>query len=100
MTIAKEVLLPHISFPVESILNFVQEIFGLLQESQLQSASVAKALTPTRPAWSLVHCELAHFQECLEAAPDDFWLADPKCGNLVRLNLSMPTNEAVYVLIF
>ena len=63
----------------------VQEIRGLLQAPQVQSSPVAKGLTPTRPAWTLVNCELADFQQCLESARDDFWLPDPKCGNLVRV---------------
>lgn len=69
----------------------VQEICGLLQKSQ-PSSLARPSTTPSRPAWTFASADPAEFQQYCVSAADDFWLPDPKCGNLVSVQ-SMPANS-------
>jgi ankyrin repeat protein len=62
----------------------VQRICGLLKPSHLQQSPAMEPVTPLRPAWTFATCDLDEFHQHSASATDDFWLADPKCGNLVR----------------
>jgi ankyrin repeat protein len=68
----------------------VQKICGLLNSSDLQHSPAVETFTPLRPAWTFATCDLDEFHERSVSATDDFWLPDPKCGNLVRTVDSCP----------
>jgi ankyrin repeat protein len=62
----------------------VQRICSLLKPSHLQQSPAMEPITPLRPAWTFATCDLDEFHQHSASATDDFWLADPMCGNLVR----------------
>jgi ankyrin repeat protein len=64
--------------------EYVQLICALPSWSSLPNCSTAETFTRRRPAWSFATCEVAEFQRQLRDPADDFWLPDPKHGNLVR----------------
>jgi ankyrin repeat protein len=63
--------------------HYVQLICALPSWSSLPNYSTAETSTRRRPAWSFATCDVAEFQQQLHDPADDFWLPDPKHGNLV-----------------
>jgi ankyrin repeat protein len=72
----------------------VQMICSLLKPSHQQQSSAMEPITPLRPAWTFATCELDEFHQHSASATDDFWLPDPKCGNLVRIVDVFPTESS------
>lgn len=63
--------------------HYIQLICALPSWSSLSNYSTAETFTRRRPAWSFATCNVAEFQQQLHDPADDFWLPDPKHGNLV-----------------
>jgi ankyrin repeat protein len=63
--------------------HYVQLICALPNWSSLPNYSTAETFTRRRPAWSFATCGVAEFQQQLHDPAEDFWLPDPKHGNLV-----------------
>ena len=63
--------------------HYVQLICALPSWSSLPNHSTAETSIRRRPAWSFATCDVAEFQQQLRDLADDFWLPDPKHGNLV-----------------
>lgn len=63
--------------------RYVQLICALPSWSSLPNHSTTEKSTRRRPAWSFATCDVDEFQRQLHDPSDDFWLPDPKHGNLV-----------------
>lgn len=65
--------------------EIVQKICSLLESASLQLHSAAEMPAMLRPAWTFATCKLHEFEQACMSATDDWWLPDPKCGNLVSI---------------
>lgn len=67
--------------------EIVQKICSLLESASLKLPSAIEVPKMMRPAWTFATCKLNDFQQACMSATDDWWLPDPKCGNLVRIDI-------------
>ena len=72
--------------------EIVQRMCSILESSSLQESPPANVPTILRPAWTFATCKLAEFKQMIPEDMRDWWLPDPRRGNLVRTS-ALPTCE-------
>ena len=73
--------------------EIVQRMCSILESSSLQETPPANVPTILRPAWIFATCKLAEFKQMIPEDMRDWWLPDPRRGNLVCTS-ALPTCES------
>jgi ankyrin repeat protein len=68
----------------------VQSMRSALKSSSPKDSPPASVPAVLRPAWTFAACKLANFKEMIPEDVRDWWLPDPRRGNLVSMN-AQPT---------